>query len=206
MCNELIWSIGLNIIFINYSYIDELYIPAITIVDTISNFVYVMFSGVSVAVSFIVGNGLGKGEIEKAKYDVKRLLILALAIYFIGGVILVATSGFTPFLFSLTDTNALMATILLIIKALTAWTQGYSNTVYYVLRAGGDTKSVLLIDGVFTWAGPVLLSVIASRFLSLDLVFTYILVEGVGIIKVLVATYFLKKGKWIRNLTNTAEV
>ena len=55
-------------------------------------------------------------------------------------------------------------------------------------------------------AGPVLLSVIASRFLSLDLVFTYILVEGVGIIKVLVATYFLKKGKWIRNLTNTAEV
>ena len=206
MCNELIWSIGLNIIFINYSYIDELYIPAITIVDTISNFVYVMFSGVSVAVGFIVGNGLGKGEIEKAKYDVKRLLILALAIYFIGGVILVATSGFTPFLFSLTDTNALMATILLIIKALTAWTQGYSNTVYYVLRAGGDTKSVLLIDGVFTWAGPVLISVIASRFLSLDLVFTYILVEGVGIIKVLVATYFLKKGKWIRNLTNTAEV
>lgn len=37
MGNELIWSLGLNMIFINYSFIAEQYIPAITVVDKISN-------------------------------------------------------------------------------------------------------------------------------------------------------------------------
>lgn len=41
-----------------------------------------------------------------------------------------------------------MAMQLLMIKACITWTQGYSETIYYILRAGGDTRSVLCIDGL----------------------------------------------------------
>lgn len=46
-----------------------------------------------------------------------------------------------------------MAIWLLIIKSCITWTQGYSETIYYILRAGGDTRSVLCIDGLFTCFG-----------------------------------------------------
>lgn len=201
MTNELIWSIGLNVVFISYSFAGESFIPAVTVVDSISNLVYVVFSGCSVAISAIIGKTLGSGDMERAKREVRAIMKLVMAIYLAGGAILIATSTFTPRLFSLSEQNLHMATRLLIIKALLAWTQGYSNTVYYVLRAGGDTKSVLIIDGMFTWFGPVLFSVIGARLLRLDISLTYLLVEGAGLLKVCLATRFLKKENWIRNLT-----
>ena len=201
MTNELIWSVGLNVIFISYSYAGESFIPAVTVVDSINNLVYVVFSGCSVAISAIIGKTLGSGALEQAQKEVRTVIKLVLAIYLTGGVILIATSPVTPRLFSLSDANLHMAARLLIVKALFAWTQGYSNTVYYVLRSGGDTKSVLIIDGIFTWLGPVLLSIVGARFLHLNIMWTYLLVEGAGLLKVCLATYFLRKGNWIRNLT-----
>ncbi|MCI8402000.1 MAG: MATE family efflux transporter [Lachnospiraceae bacterium] len=201
MTNELIWSIGLNVIFISYSFAGESFIPAVTVVDSISNLVYVVFSGCSVAISAIIGKTLGSGDMERAKREVRAIMKLVMAIYLAGGAILIVTSTMTPRLFSLSEQNLYMATRLLIIKALFAWTQGYSNTVYYVLRAGGDTRSVLIIDGLFTWFGPVLFSIIGARLLHLGIDLTYLLVEGAGLLKVCLATRFLKKENWIKNLT-----
>ncbi len=202
MGNELMWSLGLNIIFVNYSFVGEAYIPAITVVDNISNLIYVIFSGCSVAVSVMVGQALGSGKSrEEVLSDVRKMQILVMVIYLSGGALLILTNQLTPRLFSLSAMNLSMASSLLIVKALLAWTQGYSNTIYYVLRSGGDTKSVLIIDGIFTWVGPVLLSILAARVFHFDIFYTYLIVEGAGLIKVCLATYFLKKEKWIQNLT-----
>ena len=84
-----------------------------------------------------------------------------------------------------------------------AWTQGYANTVYYILRSGGDTKSVLIIDGLFTWFGPVLLSFLVARVFRVSLFPAYCIVEGAGLVKVCLATWFLKKGNWLKNLTES---
>ena len=153
------------------------------------------------AISAIIGKTLGSGDMERAKREVRAIMKLVMAIYLAGGAVLIATSALTPRLFSLSEQNLRMAARLLVIKALLAWTQGYSNTVYYVLRAGGDTKSVLIIDGMFTWFGPVLFSVIGARLFRLDISLTYLLVEGAGLLKVCLAAHFLKKENWIRNLT-----
>lgn len=201
MTNELIWSIGLNVVFISYTYAGESFIPAVTVVDSISNLVYVVFSGCSVAISAIIGKTLGSGDMERAKREVRAIIKLVMVIYLAGGALLIVTSTVTPLLFSLSAQNLRMATRLLIIKALLAWTQGYCNTIYYVLRAGGDTKSVLIIDGMFTWFGPVLFSIMGARLLHLSIDLTYLLVEGTGLLKVCLATRFLKKENWIRNLT-----
>lgn len=96
MGNELIWSLGLNMIFINYSFIAEQYIPAITVVDNISNLVYVAFSGCSVAVGVIIGQALGSGKLDQAKQDAKKMIGFALTVYLAGGLILVAIHRWRP--------------------------------------------------------------------------------------------------------------
>lgn len=125
----------------------------------------------------------------------------ALTVYLAGGVILVAIHRWAPVWFSLSPANVSMAAALILAKAFLAWTQGYANTVYYILRAGGDTKSVLIIDGLFTWFGPVLLSFLVARVFRVSLFPAYCLVEGAGLIKVCLATWFLRKGNWLKNLT-----
>ena len=204
MGNELIWSLGLNMIFINYSFIAEQYIPAITVVDNISNLVYVAFSGCSVAVGVIIGQALGSGKLDQAKQDAKKMIGFALTVYLAGGLILVAIHRWAPVWFSLSPANVSMAAVLILAKAFLAWTQGYANTVYCILRAGGDTKSVLIIDGLFTWFGPVLLSFLVARVFRVSLFPAYCIVEGAGLVKVCLATVFLKKGNWLKNLTDSS--
>ena len=94
-----------------------------------------------------------------------------------------------------------MAIWLLFIKSCITWTQGYSETIYYILRAGGDTRSVLYIDGLFTCFGPLLLSTIFARLFPLPILFLFAVVEGCSIFKIIIATWFYRKKTWLKNLT-----
>lgn len=203
MCNEVMYSLGLSIVFLNFSYMSEKAIPALTVVDNINNLVYVLFSGCGVAIGVMVGSELGANRVSKAKENAKNMILMALLTYAFGSAIILFTSGITPKAFSLHASSLHLATMLLIVKALLSWTQGYSNTIYYILRSGGDTKSVLMIDGLFTWFGPVFISFLFSRVFPVDFLMLYIAVEAMGLVKVCIATFYYKKGKWIRNLTQS---
>ncbi|MDQ0362330.1 MATE family efflux transporter [Breznakia pachnodae] len=205
VCNEILWSVGLSVIFMNYCYVGESYIPALTVVDNISSLVHVAFAGCATATGIIIGKDLGANHLNEARSDSKKMIKIGLIIYILGSIVIMVGSPFIPLLFSLQETNAHMAMILLIVKAAIMWTQGYAETAYYILRAGGDTTSVLAIDGLFIVFGPLLLSILASRIWNLDLLMMFILVEGVNIVKVFLSTYFYKKEHWIKNLTLAKE-
>ena len=201
VCNEFIWSLGLSLIFINYCFVSEQYIPALTVVDNISSMIYVVFSGCSTVTGVIIGNDLGADKLDQAMRDAKQMIKIGLMIYVIGCILILLTSPITPRLFSLKGESLQMAIWLLIIKSCITWTQGYSETIYYILRAGGDTRSVLYIDGLFTCFGPLLLSTIFARLFPLPILFLFSVVEGCSIFKIIIATWFYRKMTWLKNLT-----
>lgn len=90
--------------------------------------------------------------------------------------VVITISGFVPMLFSLTGNLFGMATTLLRTKALFSWGQGYGLTVYFILRAGGDVKAVLLLDGLFNLYGPFLISTLVTYCTGLadtDCIYVY---------------------------------
>ena len=200
MTNEFIWSLGLNVVFMNYGYAGEEYIPAITVVDNINNLIYIVSGGFCTAVSILVGQTLGAGLLSETRENVKEFLKISVLIYVAGGAFLIATSNITPGFFSLESDNLRMASRMLVVKSLLGWSNGYTMTVYYVLRAGGDNASVLTVDGAFTWYGLALCSFVFSHLLGSDVFVTYVAVEAMGLVKVAIATYFLKKERWLRSL------
>ena len=129
------------------------------------------------------------------------MIVISLGIYIVGGILIISTSSYTPLIYSLDGETLRMASFLLIIKACFAWTQGYSNSIYNILRSGGDTNGVFMLDGLFTCLGPVLISTILSRVFHTRFIILYIVVESLGLLKVFLATYFYRRGKWVRNLT-----
>ncbi|WP_196029479.1 MATE family efflux transporter [Longicatena caecimuris] len=201
VCNEFIWSLGLSLIFMNYCAVDERYIPALTVVDTIASMIYVAFSGCSAVTGVVIGNDLGAGKLKQAKLDAKKMIRIGLSIYIVGCALVLCTSPIAPFLFSLQGESRHMAMQLLMIKACITWTQGYSETIYYILRAGGDTRSVLCIDGLFTCFGPLLLSTLCARVLHIPMLWMFAIVEGSSIFKIFIATWFYRKETWLKNLT-----
>ena len=115
-------------------------------------------------------------------------------------VVVITISGFVPMLFSLTGNLFGMATTLLRTKALFSWGQGYGLTVYFILRAGGDVKAVLLLDGLFNLYGPFLISTLVTYCTAWPIQIVYMCTEATYLLKIFIATYFYKRGKWCRNL------
>lgn len=185
----------------DYIRIVETYIPAITVVDNVFDLLNVAFYGCSVASGIVIGKILGTGDMKKAWNTSKRLIAICLTTSITATVLICALSGVLPRFFSLTGSVFTMATTLLIMKAMFGWTQGYSETIYYIIRAGGDVKAVLLIDGLFMIYGPLLMSTIVSYGTDWPIQIVYLCTEATYIIKILVATYFYRRKKWCRNLT-----
>lgn len=199
--NETIWALCMSAVFLNYCFVDEAYIPAITVVDQIANLVFVVFSGFATAVGVVIGNSLGANRIDQAKQQAKTMVKLGLGINLVGSLLIASFSKWLPALFSLSVQSMHMATVLLLIKCCFMWTKGYTETMYYIFRAGGDTKSVLCIDGMFMILGPLCFSFIFSRLIPVPLVVLFAIVEGINIVKILLAHHFYRKGTWAKNLT-----
>ena len=70
----------------------------------------------------------------------------------------------------------------------------------YILRAGGDNKSVLMVDGLYTWYGPALFSFVTARLLGLDILSVYFFTEAIGLSKAAIGLLCLKNGRWLRTL------
>lgn len=206
VCNEVVWSLALSAVFLNYCLVDEYYIPALTVVDNVSSMMYVVFAGCATATGVIIGNTLGANDFEQAKLESKRMIMIGCIICMGCSVLIFALARFVPNMFSLHGKMASMSVILLMIKCGFTWTQGYAETIYYILRAGGDTKGVFVIDGLFTCLGPLLLSTLCARVFHTDIVLMFTIVEGVNLFKVIISTYYYKKGKWLNNLTQESKV
>lgn len=198
--NEAVWAASLNMIFKNYCYVNEAYIPAITVVDNIFDMVNVAFIGCSTAAGIVMGKWLGANKLSEAKKISLRLIKIDLSVSVLVSLCVFLVAPYIPSLFSLTGELLGVTTLLLRIKVLFTWTQGYGETVYYILRAGGDTREVFLLDGLFMLLGPFLVSTLASRFTGWPLPYVYFCTEGVYLTKLFVTTWLYKKGRWIKNM------
>lgn len=201
MMNEGIWALSLSLIFRNYCLVSERYIPAITVVDNVFDLVNVTFFGCSLASEIIIGKILGTGEMDQAKRVAKRLILMGLGVSLFVSFTVASLAPTIPGLFSLSGDLFRMATTLLFIKAAFSWSTGFGETVYYILRAGGDVKAVLLLDGLFMLYGPFLISTIVSHGTDWPIQMVYLCTEAAYILKIFIALYFFRKGNWCTNLT-----
>ena len=199
--NESIWALSQNIVFLNYCNVNEDYIPALTVTDNIYNIIDVIIYSCAVSAGVIIGEKLGAGEFTEAKRTSRKIIKLDMVIAAICCILVFVTAPFIPSLFSMTGKFSMAATTLLRIKVAFCWTQGYWDTVYYTLRAGGDTRDVFLVDGFFMLCGPMLVSTLAVQFTNLSLPLVFLMVESTYLIKSVVALYLYKKGRWVKNIT-----
>lgn len=199
--NEVLFSIAFMFVFLNYSYAGEKYLACIPVVTTVTNLVFVPARRTAAAVGVLIGGNLGKGDMEEAKKNAQKILFLCLLIIDLGCVLIALASPLIPKIFSLQGEVYQMAVSMLLIKAGCSLLGGITMVFYNTLRVGGDTRSVFLLDGVFSCCGPLLASFLFSRIFCVPFLVLYFAVEFMNVIKTLLGYYFFKKERWLHRLS-----
>ncbi|MBR5943744.1 MAG: MATE family efflux transporter [Lachnospiraceae bacterium] len=169
---------------------------------SIANLYFVAFGGIYSATGVIIGKTLGEGDLDRARIEKTWLLagagIMGVAMTLFG----FSTTLAIPVVFGKLSASALAITRKMVIMMaffMPVWL--FMNAQTAVARAGGDTKM-----GAYTDAGITIVVMLPMLFAIAFLtdwgpVLMYGGVKLLDLIKVVIFHFWLKKERWLKNLT-----
>ena len=197
MLNEFLWGLGTTMIVWCYSMRGLAAIAAFNISNTLGNFFNSGLLAFGNAVGIIIGNVLGSGADEKEVMDIDiKLLTFSTLFCTVLGAMLAGISKIFPYAYNTTDTVRELATRILYILAGFMPLSALFNAVYFTIRAGGKTFVTFLFDSTFNLAIYFPLALCLVKFTDLDVVYIFLTITSLDVIKTAIGIILLKTGKW----------
>ena len=201
--NELAWGCGFTMFSVIMGHLGSDAVAANSVANILKNIIACVCNGIGIGAGIIVGNELGKGEMERAREYGNRLFKLAVFAGAVSGLILLAVSPvlriFTGSLsaqaHSYLKNMMYICTYYMIGKSVNA------TVIAGVFCAGGDTKFGLKCDAVTMWVILIPIGMIAAFVLKLPVMVVYFIISMDEIIKLPAVYRHYKKYNWVRNLT-----
>ncbi len=182
-------------------------IATINIVNSIEQLAFVVFIGIANATSVLVGNRIGAGKEEEAQLYAGRSIGLGIAGGILMGVVLQLLKGqiLSSSLFKVSPEVIQNATYALNVFSIFLWIRVNNMTIVVgVLRAGGDTKFSMFLDGFIIWLVGVPLAALGAFHFYLPVYLVYLCAMSEEVVKWLLGIYRWRSRKWINNLAQTA--
>lgn len=204
IANEILWSLGITTYNAIYARVGTDAIAAINIVGSIDQLAFVAFIGLGNATAILVGNLIGKGEKEQAfKYAGRSLGLQIAAGVLIGLLVFLFADG----IFSLYKVSAQViesARSILTLMAAAIWLRAANMVIIVgILRAGGDTRFSLALDGLVIWIVGVPLAAVAAFLLNWPVEFVYLMALTEEVTKFIFCIWRFFSRKWINDLAQT---
>lgn len=201
--NELVWGCGFTMFSVIMGHLGSDAVAANSVANILKNIIACVCNGIGIGAGIIVGNELGKGEMERAREYGNRLFKLAVFAGAVSGLILLAVSPvlriFTGSLsaqaHSYLKNMMYICTYYMIGKSVNA------TVIAGVFCAGGDTKFGLKCDAVTMWVILIPIGMITAFVLKLPIMVVYFIISMEEIIKLPAVYRHYKKYNWVRNLT-----
>jgi len=205
MVNEIAWSMGMAMLMQCYSVRGLDVVAGMNISSTISNLFNVIFIAMGSAISIVVGQKLGAGELEEAKdADTKMIVFTVISCVVMGGLLFLFAPLF-PMLYNTTAQVKALATAFMRVAAACMPIFGFLHATYFTLRTGGKTVITFLFDSVFMWCVSIPMAFVLSRYTPVPIVPLYLICQLVDLIKCVIGFMLVKKGVWINNLVGTTK-
>ena len=199
--NELFWSLGITTYNVIYGRMGTSSFAAMNIVGTLEQVAFVLFIGISNATSVLVGNRIGADQEEAAFVYAGRSLGLGIAGGVVIGILLQFVKG--PVLSLYNVSPEVIANAGNIINVITCflWVRVNNMTIVVgVLRAGGDTRFSLFLDGMIIWIVGVPMAYLAAFVLHLPVYYVYLFAMSEELSKWILGILRYRSRRWINNL------
>ena len=202
LINEILWSLGMTFINQLYSSRGLNAVAALNITGTAWNLFCVIMFAMGSAVSIMVGQRLGAGELAQARDVDRKLIFLTEVIHLVIGGVMILAAPYVPLMYAVGPDVQDLTRRLLIVAGLALPIHSFAHVTYFTIRSGGRTVITFLFDAVYTWCVTVLLAFLLCRFTDLPILWIYFCVQFVDIIKLVIGLIMLRSDFWARNVVS----
>ena len=202
--NEMLWSLGVTVYSVVYARMGTASIAAINMVSTIENVTFAVTSGITTATAIMVGNQIGSGREDQAFHTSLRSLILGvIAGLLLGAAALLGAQKILD-LYKVSPAALQNAKNTLLVFGGFLWLKA-TNMILLIgaLRAGGDTRFGLIVDGYIIWLVGVPAALLGAFVFHLPVQWVYLLVLSEELTKCIASLWRFASRKWIHNLAAT---
>lgn len=204
--NEILWSFGMATLFKFYATRGAEVMSGYAIAGTVADLFFTLFGGMAAATTIIISQKLGANKLAQARSDGFHLLGFSVGVAFCLGIIMFGTSFIVPTWYKVTPMAMATAQNIIRIQAMLFWVYMTSAQSYFILRAGGDTKAVLLMDACYMWFVNIPIVAAIAYLTNFGIIYLYIFGQITDLVKMFIAYNLVKKGRWVRNLTQVKGV
>ena len=205
LINEILWSLGMTFINQFYSTRGLNAVAALNINGTAWNLFCVIMFAMGSAVSIMVGQRLGAGQMEEARDVDRKLIFLTEVIHVVIGLLMILCSPLVPRLYNVGPEVRDLTRKLLTIAGLSLPIHSFAHVTYFTIRSGGRTVITFFFDAVYTWAVTVVLAFCLTRFTQLDILQIYFCVQFIDVVKLVIGLIMLRSDFWARNVVSDTE-
>ena len=198
LISEFLWSLGQNVESAVYGHLGTSNLAAYTLTCPIQGLIVGALSGLSAAAGVMVGKRLGRKEYDEAYTESKKIMYAGLAV----SALLIVLAGAYTGLYRVDDSVKVLGKLLLIVFALYAPIK-VENMILGggIIRSGGNTKIIMVIDIVGTWCIGIPLCLLAAYVFKWGIVGVYTLLTTEEIFRLVVSLVIFKRRKWMISLS-----
>jgi len=202
--NELFWSLGITTYNAIYGHMGTASIATINIVGSIEQVAFVIFIGISNATSVLVGNRIGAGKEDEAFLYTGRSLGLGIVGGILMGLLLQLLKAPILTLYHVSPDVLHNADQVMNVVSVFLWVRVNNMTIVIgILRAGGDTKFSMFLDGFIIWLVGVPLAALGAFMFHFPVYFVYLCAMSEEATKWILGINRWRSRKWINNLAQT---
>ena len=169
------------------------------------SFITVVVWGFSGAAAIIIGKTVGSGDYALVKRYAKLLQVSFACVGVVTALSFLALRGFFVSLYNFNDaTNALVRQFMTVMAVATFGTAYHAPCFTGIIRAGGDTKFVIIVDAICAWCIVLPSAFLAAFVFSAPPWVVFFFLKCDQFFKWVIAIIKTNRYKWIKNLTRDA--
>lgn len=204
MANDIVWGLAFSVYSVIIGHLGNDAVAANSLATVVRSFGTILCFGLANAGGVLLGQEIGKGNLEEARADGRRLLWLTVASGAFGGLVVLvarpfvlayAGGNFTP------DALHYLGVMLLINSYYIMGCAVNTTLIAGAFRAGGDSRFGLICDIIDMWIYAVPLGFFAAFVLKLPVVWVYFLLCTDEFVKWPWVLRHYASGKWLKNIT-----
>ena len=202
LANDVIWSVAFSMYSVIIGHMGSDAVAANAIVVVVRNCGTTLCFGFASAGGLLLGQVIGKNNLEEAEVYARKLVWLTVITGLIGGVVILIASPFILTNVSLTEQARYYLKYMLFINSYYVMGQAVNTTLICgVFRAGGDSRFGFICDTIDMWCYAVPLGFLAAFIFKLPFLWVYFLLCTDEFVKWpwVIAQY--RKKLWLKNIT-----
>ena len=200
--NELLWTVGQNVNTYIYGHMGTNELAGMSLTGPIQGLLIGALSGLAQAAGILIGKRLGEQEYDKAYSESKQLCLYGFAGAVILSTLLVILRSLYIGLFKVDLDVRVIGGQLLLAFAILAPVKVLNMILGGgIIRSGGRTKYIMIIDMLGTWLVGVPLGLYAGLVLKLPIVWTYFILSQEELFRLVITIFMFRSKKWMNTIT-----